>query len=505
MGQKPRISDVFYKMLFPSELAKEQVAEGKAMCADRYEYIRSMSEFDKISQYKSDYAMSDKDIKSLLTKNAFEVYQCGYDYYKRQRRREVDKMLEEEFREYSFNSPKRCEKYIAALETILYNAIPGTVEHSVLKITGWVQWFRNSFAASKQNIAPTALVFYSSLGGTGKGYIVEAFKEAFAEFDVKVGNVTLAGLCDKFLPEILPDVNVLAVSEADFANRIGHEINNDKLNPIIDRDEFDFARKFRGSRPIRPKHTLIMASNQLHINRRFSIIPIQNRSVSNIVNPPTKEQLKEACIDLIMYCPDPDIAYKDVVEINQNNPQLLTPTMLALYDYFLKSGGEYPTETVRGILKYVYGRNEETTRRHDLAKKEVMKLVGAGVFEQIFVPSNKSFETSSMRADMDKFHAYIGEMSEYKLANQKSVADSVIDNYILPMKIDFRKYRRENKKVLDICAAKKKAFEARGVKGGDEYIQNNIKLIEAELDIKGSVKLQRVIREFRKKKQKNTS
>jgi hypothetical protein len=122
------------------------------------------------------------------------------------------------------------------------------------------------------------------------------------------------------------------------------------------------------------------------------------------------------------------------------------------------------------------------------------------VFEQIYVPSSRALEVSSLRADMERFNQYIGQKSEYKLDNAKGVIESVIDNYIMPINIDFKTYRQQKRLERDVAAKMKKSFEDKGIKSGDEYIQICIKFMQAESDIKNSVKFQRTVRRIRYRK-----
>lgn len=108
-------------------------------------------------------------------------------------------------------SEKINKKYINAVKTILFNADPDFFRENTMKLTAWLQWFKNGALAE-----PSALFFFSKSGATGKSMTVEALESVCEYTDWQVGYVSFKDLSSKFLPSIIKYIKLAVIKDADF-------------------------------------------------------------------------------------------------------------------------------------------------------------------------------------------------------------------------------------------------------------------------------------------------
>ena len=410
------------------------------------------------------------------------------------------------FQEQKFNSYENCLKFIAAVQKILFNANKSVLRSSIIKLVAFLQFLRSQFYAPEKLLDKNMLIFFSAIGGTGKTELIQAFKRACDKIGIYNEKFSASGLSGRFTDGNIRKVNVGYIEDMDIRIRIGNDINLDKFNAIIDRGKIDFERKNIDRLPLATSLTLIASTNYRYLNRRFSVIPLNEIEVEKITETiPTTDELTGAWYDAIVYCPDADNVYHHVKTMNQRNTGVLSEDLLRIYDAFNSERIHTPdeisrltvTKGTRGVIAYVLGRDSETPRRREFILDQIRTLIANGIIEQISTAkSNNALQVSKLTADMVKFEYYIANFDDQEKDENATVEALITELYIAPMTLNF-------KKKIDRCRLKKKQI----AKENDENTKKAAAKLDkkiAELSIK-EIKDKKLIELVGKYKHKDTS
>ncbi|MDR3113367.1 MAG: hypothetical protein LBU09_03230, partial [Endomicrobium sp.] len=273
-------NNLTYVKMYPALFGQKQACENRPMCRSVAGYINALyndegfrEDFEIFEEGKS---LSEKKLNSLYSEQAYKRYKERYEETLEDLKIENDLIIQEGFKEYKFNSFESCFKYIKAIKDLLYHASVKTQEDAVIKLTSWIQWFRAGLSKDRRlKVDSSALFFFSALGGTGKSEILHSLAAACDELGIPTDYLTTADISDKFSPRAIKDANLIIIEDAEFISRLGNDINLHKLNSLIDRSKFTFIEKFKEPETITPNVTIIGATNNRYINRRYSNIIIK--------------------------------------------------------------------------------------------------------------------------------------------------------------------------------------------------------------------------------------
>jgi hypothetical protein len=522
--------------MFSAGLAQRHIEAGLPMCQTRYSYICALNADDKFSEFIYKIPLSKEEVEAAereldksfenffygmeteakrkfvkdmkATKNiterahkiiyseaSFELYQEAYEEAMIGIKKRNNKLAAYFLGDNRFNNLENILKYCRAVEKLLYNADRRVLENSIIKLTSWLQWFRSQFigTSSGKLIDASALIFFSAIGGTGKSELLRAFKGACEDLEITAENFTAQGLTGRWTPSIIKGVDVAVVEDADLTARIGNDVNVDKLNAIIDRGKIDFEQKNKQKEIIQTKLTVIASTNNRFVNRRFSVIPLAEREVSDDMKAPSPEELREAWYDAIYFCPDHNTTFVGVKKMNQRAPGSLSEDMLKIYDIFEHLDNIEPVKSVRGIIRGVIDRDKETPRRREFILQHIRELIKLGVFEKESPESNGALLVSKVRLiSRPKFQRYIGAYEE-SCDESQSCEHIIFKHYIKNMTLngDIKlKNIEENIKTIE------NRFEGTKDKGILEKKEKRLNELEEErIKVKQEIERQKELRE----------
>ncbi|MDR1196187.1 MAG: hypothetical protein LBL00_06910 [Endomicrobium sp.] len=391
---------------------RSQASEGCKMAMSRYEYIEIFSKSDFFLEW---YWLDRRTIGGLFSEQSYKLYREGYEYFSYIQKYENQSALSKKFAEFKFYNAENIDKFIFALCTILYNADIHYIEHSIIKFVSWLQWFRYGFIDKefqKCFVDPSMLVFYSAIGGTGKGEILRAFSAACSSMGIKTGAPTMSAISNRFVSPMVKDVNAIVIEDIIWGSSGNRDVNLDTVNSIVDRVSIPYERKGKDIDHIQPNLTIIGGTNYWRRNRRYSIIPFNERIISAEVNAPSREELKQAWSDLIEFCPSPEMQYYDVKIMNSKSPKVLSEEILLIYDFF-KEHSSIETST-RKIQKYIAGREKEHDRGRGAVREALRFLEKEGAIKILYVPSNKSLDVANIALQSEEKLTEIVAQAEYR-------------------------------------------------------------------------------------------
>jgi hypothetical protein len=422
-------SFITYLTLYPALFGKKHVDNGFDMCDNVSEYIEKLFEDD---EFKKDFEGHDARAHGrLYSEQAYKRYREGYENAKKDIKRENDLMLAEGFKQYNFNSLNDVVKYIRAVKDILYNCRKSKIANSVIRLTSWLQWFRQGLSPQKDlHIEPSALIFYSAIGGTGKSEIVNAFARACDELGVERDYLSTSDLCTRFAPQALKESNAIIIEEAEFIPKLGLDINLPTINKIIDRQQITYEEKLKKPKPIKTNLSLICTTNNRFYNRRYSFIII-NEEELNIEKhkPPSPERLKQAWIEAIKYCPNPLKKFVPIMVNNQKNPFPISDNILKIYD-MVENEGDYYEKGVRAITNIIT-KGAAAPKLSKMILSDIKYLISLGICEKIVRNKNHGLAVSSVRFNLEKFRDFIdSEPESGDMIAAQDVEEAVIENYV---------------------------------------------------------------------------
>jgi hypothetical protein len=469
----------------------------RPMYDTRYEYMCALEQDDEFLDDKV-VSLDSHAIGGLFGEFAYNSYREGYEYCIKEQYQSDFCALSQKFREFKFKKHINfIERYVKAVQTILYNADKLYIKDSVVKLTSWVQWFRYVFFADKPKklITPNALFFFSGIGGTGKSEILSALSDACAELQIPCGYVTTSGISGKFITSDVKRLNLGIISEAMWHSQRGRDVNIDTINNIIDKIEIDFEQKGKQIVRLQTNMTLVGATNSRYLNRRFSIVPFNELEITAELKPPSHTELINAWIDLIKYCPSPDDSYYDVQIMNQKSPQAASEDILSVFDCFYRAGEiHYRVLSVREIIKKITNKDRESIRDRRFILNALKQLIALEILKKNSPPSNDALIVSKVEIiDEEKFENLISqynpdEMREAQnsgFSKDKKIADIIFELYVMPIKEKIEdkivELETENLKIKNELETLDKPDSKKFLKQLD--IQTDIEIYQQILDV----------------------
>ncbi|MDR2427071.1 MAG: hypothetical protein LBD46_07855 [Endomicrobium sp.] len=423
---------------------------GRPKYTTRYEYILGLSEDEEFIDQNILWFDS-RSIGSMFSEISYNLYCDGYEYAQKEMYETNLTEVQKRFNDFKFSKHINfIESFIKAVHIILYNSDKLYIKDSVIKLVSWVQWFRYGLTHnfnkvhSQQIITPNALFFFSGIGGTGKGELLKALKNACLELGIAAGNVTTSGLSGKFITSDIKKLQLGIIGEALWQSQRGRDVNIDVINNIIDKIEIDFERKGKQMERLQTNLTIIGGTNNRYLNRRFSLIPFNEIEVNANLKPPEPAKMKQAWIDLITFCPDPKDTWYDVQTMNQKSPQAASEDILSIFDCFYRSGElHFASLSVREIIKKITNKDRESLRDRRFILNALKHLIELKIIKKISPPSNEALIVSKVEIiDNDKFQDIVSqynpdearEIKEGRTSKEKVISDIIFELYVQPIK-----------------------------------------------------------------------